>query len=70
MKKMQFLFFYEKYDLKNFKIWPYATKYFFLFFENVLNFFFFGKLSEKTRYFNTGFVFYSVNIQPNIMQNW
>jgi hypothetical protein len=25
---------------------------------------------EKTRYFNTGFVFYSVNIQPDIMQNW
>jgi len=31
-------FFYEKYAWKNFRIWPYATKYFF-FFENALNFF-------------------------------
>jgi hypothetical protein len=30
---------------------------------------FFWNISEKTRYFNTGFLFYSVNIQPNIMQN-
>jgi len=38
MKKMQFLFlffFYEKYAWKNFRIWPYATKYFFIF-EDVL----------------------------------
>ena len=27
-------------------------------------------ISEKIRYFNTGFVSYSVSIQPNIMQNW
>jgi hypothetical protein len=32
----------------------------------VLNFFW--NISEKTRYFNTGFIFYNVNIQPNIMQ--
>jgi len=32
--------------------------------------FFFWNISEKTGYFNTGFVFYSVNIQPDIMQNW
>jgi hypothetical protein len=40
MKKMQFLFifFYEKYAWKIFRIWPYAIKYFFLF-ENVLIFF-------------------------------
>jgi len=25
---------------------------------------------EKIGYFNTGFVFYNVNIQPDIMQNW
>jgi hypothetical protein len=31
----------------------------------VLNFFW--NISEKTRYFNTGFIFYNVNIQPNIM---
>jgi hypothetical protein len=37
----------------------------FFIFENALNFF-----PEKTGYFNTGFVFYSVNIQPDIMQNW
>jgi hypothetical protein len=30
---------------------------------------FLKKISEKTRYFNTEFVFYSVNIQPDIMQN-
>jgi len=40
MKKMQFLFFYEKYAWKNFKIWPYATKYFFLF-ENVLKYYYY-----------------------------
>jgi hypothetical protein len=52
---------------KKFRMWPYATKYF-LFFENVskkiLKFF-----SEKIGYFNTGFVFYSVNIQPDIIKN-
>jgi hypothetical protein len=40
-------------------------------FLNVLkSFYFFLNISEKTGYFNTGFVFYSVNIQPDIMQNW
>jgi hypothetical protein len=29
----------------------------------------FWNISEKNRYFNTGFVFYNVNIQPDIMQN-
>jgi len=48
MKKM--LFFYEKYAWKNFKIWPYATKYFFLF-ENDLKFLFFLK------YFGENLVF-------------
>jgi hypothetical protein len=43
-------------------------KSFWDFFLNVLNLFFFNIL-EKTGYFNTGFVFYSVNIQPDIMQN-
>jgi len=46
MKKMQFLFFYEKYAWKNFRIWPYATKYFFLF-ENVLKFFIFEIFQRK-----------------------
>jgi hypothetical protein len=31
---------------------------------------FFWNISEKTGYFNIGFVFYNVNIQPDIMQNW
>jgi hypothetical protein len=30
----------------------------------------FRNISEKAEYFNTGFVFYSVKIQPNIKQNW
>jgi hypothetical protein len=68
-----FVFFNEKYAWKNFRIWPYTTKYFFLF-ENVLKYFFiiisFWNILEKTRYFKTGFVFYSVNIQPDIMHNW
>jgi hypothetical protein len=47
------------------------NKIFFFFLEReinlkVLNFFW--NISEKTRYFNTGFIFYNVNIQPNIMQ--
>ena len=37
----------------------------FFLFENVLKLK--KKLSEKTMYFNTEFVFYSVNIQPDIM---
>jgi len=32
--------------------------------------YFFENISMKTRYFNTGFVSYSVSIQPNIKQNW
>jgi hypothetical protein len=32
--------------------------------------FFFEIFWKKTEYFNTGFVFYSVNIQSDIMQNW
>jgi hypothetical protein len=51
MKKMQFLFFYEKYAWKIFMIWPYAIKKFFLF-ENVLKFFFFGP--DRTRPFGLG----------------
>jgi hypothetical protein len=47
------------------------NKIFFFFLEReinlkVLNFFW--NISEKTRYFNTGFIFYNVNIQPDIMQ--
>jgi len=65
MKKMHF--FYEKYAWKNFRIWPYATKYFFF----LKMFLFFKKIFwRKTGYFNTRFVFYNVNIQSDIMQNW
>jgi len=39
---------------------------FFLFFYNVFSL----NSLKKTRYFNTRFVFYSVNIQLDIMQNW
>jgi len=31
--------------------------------------FFLKNISEKTGYFNIRFLFYSVNIQPDIMQN-
>jgi hypothetical protein len=77
MKKMQS---FNENMLRNiFRIWPYENKNFFfkreidlkvfeIFFENDLNFFL--KYFKKTGYFNTGFIFYSVNIQPNIMQNW
>ena len=69
--------------LEIFRIWPYAWqqnifvfvfekgnwfKSLWDFFEDVLKFFFWN-ISEETEYFNTGFVFYSVNIQPDIMQN-
>jgi len=30
---------------------------------------FFKNILKKTRYFNIGFVFYNVNIKPDIMQN-
>jgi hypothetical protein len=63
---MQF-FFNEKYAWKNFRIWPYAWKIFYLF---IYLFLMFSNISEKKGYFNTGFVFYSVNIQPDIMKNW
>jgi hypothetical protein len=36
-------------------------------FENFLKYI---NISKKTGYFNIGFVSYSVNIQPDIMQNW
>jgi len=42
--------------------------FFLFFFENVL--IFLKNILEKTGYFNTGVVFYSVNIQPDIMKNW
>jgi hypothetical protein len=58
--KTKCFFFFEKGN---------CLKSFLKFFENVLKFFFWN-ISEKTGYFNTGFVFYSVNIQPDIMQNW
>ena len=47
-----FFCFYEKYAWKNFRIWPYATKYFFLF-ENVLKYFFYFFL----KYFGENQVF-------------
>jgi hypothetical protein len=49
---------------------------YFCFFKEEINSFFFNfqknlrKVSEKTRYFNTGYVSYNANIQPNIMQNY
>jgi hypothetical protein len=52
--KIFFFFLKGKINLKVFE---------FFFFENVWN------ISEKTGYFNTKFLFYSVNIQPNIIQN-
>jgi len=32
--------------------------------------FFLRNVLEKIKYFNTGFIYYSVNIQLNIIQNW
>jgi hypothetical protein len=52
------LFLKNEIDLKVFEIC------FWDFFEIV-----FLNISEKTTYFNIGLVFYSVNIQPDIMQN-
>jgi len=57
--KIYFLFLKREINLKVFLIF---------FFENVLNFFW--NISEKPGYFNTEFLFYNVNIQPDIMQNW
>jgi len=42
----------------------------FFLFENVLKFLFFLKYFGENQYFNIEFVFYSVNIQPDIMKNW
>jgi hypothetical protein len=53
----------------------YENKTFFVFLKgNFLDLFlnfqiFLRNISEKIKYFNIGFVSYSVNIQPNIMQN-
>jgi hypothetical protein len=53
------------------------NKIFFIFLKGAINLkylrffdFFFVNILEKIRYFNTGFVSYSVSIQPNIKQNW
>jgi len=69
MKTMQFLFFLMKNMLgKNLEFSLMQQN---IFLKKCFEFlFFFSNISEKTRYFNIGFVFYSVNIQPNIMQNW
>jgi hypothetical protein len=56
--RMKTLFFEKGNWFKSF--WDFVLKYFD----------FFWNISKKIRYFNTGFVFYSVNIQPDIMQNW
>jgi hypothetical protein len=53
-----FIFLKEKINLKNLRL-------FFLNFQN-----FFRKVLEKTRYFNTRSVSYSINIQPDIVQNY
>jgi len=52
-----FIFLNREIDLKVFEIF---LKMFWIFF-NIL---------EKTGYFNTRLVFYSVNIQSDIMQDW
>jgi len=53
-----FLFLKREINLKVFEIF---FKMFWIFFWNI---------SKKTVYFNTWFVIYNVNIQPDIMQNW
>jgi hypothetical protein len=45
----------------NLKVFEIFFKMFWIFFWNI---------SKKTVYFNTWFVIYNVNIQPDIMQNW
>jgi len=50
----------RKINLNVFEI--FFWKWFFEFFLEIY-------ISEKIGYFNTGFVFYNVNIQPDIMQN-
>jgi hypothetical protein len=69
MKKMQFLFFLMKNMLRKFLGFGHMQQNIFSFWK-CFEIFFFWNISEKTRYFNTGFVFYSVNIQPDIMYNW
>jgi hypothetical protein len=59
MKKMQFLFFWKICLKKNLGFGRMHENNFFLW-----------NISEKTGYFNTGFVFHSVNIQPDIMEKW
>jgi hypothetical protein len=76
---------FRKYALKFFKIWPYAQRqkhiYIFCFWKEEINlniflecfwncWIFFKRFRRKPCIFNTRFVFYSVNIQPNIIQNY
>jgi len=67
MKKMQFLFFMKNMLVKILEFGHMQQKIYIFYFEIFL---FFWNISEKIGYFNTGFVFYSVHIQPDIMQNW
>ena len=66
MKKMQFVFFLLKIFLEKFQDLAECNKKY-IYFLNDLNYFknYFG----KNHIFYTEFVFYSVNIQPDIMQN-
>jgi hypothetical protein len=57
IKHFVFAFSKRKLILKDFEI-------FFNFQKKIRN------VLEKTKYFNTGYISYSVNIQPDIMQNW
>ena len=57
--KIYIFFVFEKWNwFKSF--WDLFLRFFEIVFLNI---------SEKTTYFNIGLVFYSVNIQPDIMQN-
>jgi hypothetical protein len=61
-----------------FKTWERCKFFFFKKKICLENFLGFGRMHEillllfsgENRVFNTGFVFYNVNIQPDIMQNW
>jgi len=72
MRKMQF--FYENMLGKVLRFGRMHKKIFFFKGEIILKAFlyiyFVEIFLEKTKYFNTRFLFYSVNIQPDIMQNW
>jgi len=50
------------------------TKYLFLLLKREIDLkvldIFFWNILKKTRYFNIAFVFYNINIKPDIMQNW